>query len=175
MPDFRNVSIDVEGLEEGKFYKLYVDKNALAVLKVDKREDDQLASSVAQNTENLQKLEDKNPVNITINNNQDSGSCPSNEKVSDPIDITGASDIKLSELSVHAIVVDYCAYSGKNIECGRLTIIDGLNVTLDAERASVGNLLPLEFSANRNNDVLNLHIVVQDGNVYQFKYKTIVF
>lgn len=171
MADYRNILIDVEGLEEGKFYKLYTDSNATSLL-IPKEDDDQLELDVEQlkvDVESLQKSQNNTQV-ITVSNG---GVNPPQEIKT--IRVRNSTNIKISELSANAIIVDYCLFKSKNVECGRITILDTENLVIEEDRTHQRSLLPVIFSVNKENDVLNLHLNIDDSGIYTFKYKSIIF
>lgn len=171
MADYRNIIIDVEGLEAGKFYKMYTDSNATALL-ISKDVDDKLELEVEQLKADVNTLINQNSGQvITISNS--GGSAPATSKK--VVKVRGNMSIKLSELSAHAVIVHYCLYKGSDIEAGTLTIIDGEDTLLEADRTHPTALLPVTFTANRDNDTLNLNLAINSHEIYTFEYSTIIF
>lgn len=171
MADYRNILIDVEGLEEGKFYKFYTDSNATSLL-IPKEVDDQLELDIEQlksDVESLQNSQNSTQI-ITVSNG---GVNPPQEIKT--VKVRNSTNVKLSELSANAVMVDYCLFKDKSIECGRLTIIDAEEVLVEEDRTHPSSLLPVVFSVNKLNDVLNLNLNITDSGIYTFKYKIIIF
>lgn len=170
MADYRNLIIDVDGLEAGKFYKLYTDSNATTLL-IPKDKDDALELDVEQlkiDVDTLEKQKD-NQI-ITISNS--GGVTPSTIK---KVKVRNNINIPLAELSTKVIFIDYCMFKGNDIEAGRLTIIDGTQLLLEEDRTRVVDLLPVSFTANRYNDMLNLNISINNNEIYTFEYKLTIF
>lgn len=171
MADYRNLLVNVEPLEPGKFYRVYTDSNATTLL-ISKNNEDDLELSVAQlklDVEELLKSKNDNIITVTT-----SGSNPP-ASIKKRLAVKGDITIPIAELSAHAISIEYCMYKNKNIEYGKIVIIDGEEIMVESERFHKYNLLPVSFLADRDNDMLNLHISISDGNIYTFEYKTSIF
>jgi len=115
----------------------------------------------------------QSPVTVNVTNNDGCCDTPASPQMltksfSEPI------DIKVAELSADCVTIDYCLKSVDGIEAGRLTIIDDTTLKLDAERFVNNDLLDISFSANKNDDVINLHVgdVIKE---YEIKYKLTIF
>lgn len=220
MADYRNLMIDVDELEEGKFYKVYTDSNATTLL-IAKEDEDQLIADVGslKSTQNailedvinlksfrdttlqeIQNIRDEqfsivsdineiknssgncpttNPVVVNINS---SGCTPINNRANEhynTLRVNGNRDIKVAELSAHAVMIKYCLFKEsegiKQIEAGRLTMLDSNTLVLDEDRVMQNSLLPVNFSVNKNNDVLNLHLEITTFDTYTLKYKCEIF
>lgn len=171
MAQYRQLIVDVENLTPGKFYKLYTDSNATTLL-ISKDEEDQLELDVEQlksDIEDVKKQNDNQTITIS------SSVSPSRNNEVKKLLVRNFVNIEIAELSANAVIVEYCLYEGKNIECGRLTIIDDDQLIIDEDRVHQNKLLPVSFSANRLNDKLNLRLDVSQNIIYTFKYKLTIF
>lgn len=118
---------------------------------------------------------DSNQVIVNINN---SDTCCSGDSQSSLIttSFTNNVEIKVAELSADAVFIDYCIKdSNKNIESGRIVINNGNALSIDAERFVDAGLLPIEYSVNTNNNVINLKITSTSVEGYTIKYKKTIF
>lgn len=180
MAIYKNVVVDVEPLEPGKFYRVYVDSNGTSLLlpkdtEVSPEELDVISTEITAQSERLNILEkgpeQGQPVTINFNNSN----TPNTAEVIKKVVFRGEANIKLAELSVNAVIIDYCLFAGANVEAGRITILDTNPAMVDVDRAFNSQLLPVLFSANRDDDYLNLKLVLDSPNSYVFKYKLTVF